>query len=220
MKKYKVVIFDLDGTLLDTLKGITDAVNLTFKDLGYNVQHDYVTAKSFIGSGAMEFVKRAMKGMDLTFEEADKIGKRFLVNYQKLQKGASSPFLGVNELLIDLKKNGYKVAIASNKPQSLLDEIVDDKFPNIEFDVRFGQRKDVPVKPDPTVINIIREMLNVSKEECLYVGDSEYDYLTARNAGIDSMIVKYGYGFYDKDFMKKTTYQVDSVEEIRKMLLN
>ena len=84
MKKYKAVIFDLDGTLLDTLKGITDAVNLTFKELGYNVQHDYVTARHFIGAGAMNFVKRAADGLTITPEEGKKIGDTFLMYYDKI----------------------------------------------------------------------------------------------------------------------------------------
>lgn len=219
MKKYKTIIFDLDGTLLDTLKGITDAVNLTFKQLGYDIRHDYVTAKNFIGSGALEFVNRAMKGMDLTFEKKDEIGQRFLLNYKKLQNKASNPYLGVSELLKDLKEAGYKICLASNKPQALLDAIIDEKFPDIKFDIRFGQRNDVPIKPDPTIVNIIRKELNIKKEECLYVGDSIYDYETAKNANVDCMIVKYGYGFYDQEFVKKSTFAVDHVEDIRKILL-
>ena len=130
--KYKAVIFDLDGTLLDTLKGITDAVNLTFEQLGYNVKHDYVTAKNFIGAGAMMFVKRAMAGMEITNEEGAKIGETFLVNYDKLQGPNTKPFPGVTELLKDLKKAGMIICLASNKPQMLLEHVIDDKFPDID----------------------------------------------------------------------------------------
>ena len=217
--KYKAVIFDLDGTLLDTLKGITDAVNLTFEQLGYNVRHDYVTAKNFIGAGAMMFVKRAMAGMEITPEQGAQIGERFLINYDKLQGPETEPFPGIPELLKDLKKAGMYVCLASNKPQMLLEHVIDEKFPDIEFDARLGQRKGIPEKPNPHCLYEVMDKFNLKKEECLYVGDSVYDYETARNGNIDVCIVKYGYGFYDQEFAKKSTFAVDSVEDLRKLLL-
>lgn len=217
--KYKAVIFDMDGTLLDTLKGITDSVNLAFEQLGYDVHHDYVTAKNFIGAGALEFVRRAMKGMDITDEQGKEIGKHFLENYRKLQGPLSVPFDGIPELLVDLKKKGYFVCIASNKPQHLLDNVVEEKFPDFKFDAVLGQRWGIPEKPNPYVIEEIQQKFNISSDDCLYIGDSEYDYLTAKNAKIDCMIVKYGYGFYDRDFMKYVTYAVDDVNDIRNILL-
>jgi len=218
--KYKALIFDLDGTLLDTLRGITDAVNATFKELGYNVQHDYVTAKNFIGAGAINFVKRACKGMDINEEQGALIGETFLKYYDKLQGTNTTLFPGIRELLDDLKKAGYLICLASNKPQILLEHVIDDKFPGFEFDVRLGQRKGIPYKPDPYVIREIEERFKLLPSECLYIGDSEYDYQTAFNAKIDCCIVKYGYGFYDQDFVKKSTYNVDSVKDLRKLLLD
>ena len=217
--KYKAVIFDLDGTLLDTLKGITDAVNLTFEQLGYPVKHDYVTARHFIGAGAMMFVKRAMKGMDVTTEEGTLIGETFLKNYDKLQGPATKPFPGIPELLKDLKKAGYIVCLASNKPQILLDHVIDEKFPDIEFDMRLGQRNGIPEKPNPHCLYEVMDKYNLKNSECLYVGDSVYDYETAHNGNVDCCIVKYGYGFYDQDFVKKSTFAVDSVEKLRELLL-
>ena len=217
--KYKAVIFDLDGTLLDTLKGITDAVNLTFEQLGYSLRHDYVTAKNFIGAGAMNFVKKAMAGLDLTEEEGRKIGETFLINYDKLQGPNTVPFEGISELLKDLKKAGYIVCLASNKPQMLLEHIIDEKFPDIKFDMRLGQRKGIPEKPNPHCLYEVMEKFNLKNKECLYVGDSVYDYETAKNGKVDCCIVKYGYGFYDQDFVKKSTYCVDSVEGLRDLLL-
>lgn len=217
--KYKAIIFDLDGTLLDTLKGITDAVNLTFKKLGYNIVHNYVTAKNFIGAGAMNFVKRACKDLTLTEQEGDVIGKTFLEYYDQLQGPRTAPFEGIPELIKDLKKAGYIVCLASNKPQILLEHVIDEKFPDFDFDLRLGQRKGIPEKPNPHCIEEVRNKFNLNKEDCLYVGDSEYDFQTATNAGIDCCIVKYGYGFYDQEFAKKSTYLVDSVADLRKLLL-
>ena len=217
--KYKAIIFDMDGTLLDTLKGITDAVNLTFEQLGYSLRHDYETAKNFIGAGAMTFVRRAMKGLDITDEEGDLIGKTFLKNYDKLQGPRSVPFDGIIDLLLDLKKAGYYICVASNKPQFLLEHVVADKLSSVPFDAILGQRAGIPEKPNPYVIEEIKQKFNVSSSECLYVGDSEYDYKTAENAKIDCLIVKYGYGFYDQEFAKKTKYTADTVNDIRKLLI-
>ena len=217
--KYKAVIFDMDGTLLDTLKGITDSVNLAFEQLGYSVRHDYKTAKHFIGAGALEFVRRAMKGMDITDKQAQEIGEHFLDNYLHLQGPLSVPFPGIIDLLNDLKKSGYYVCIASNKPQHLLDNVVLDKFPDFKFDAVLGQRNGIPEKPNPYVIEEIEHLFNITNNDCLYIGDSEYDYLTAKNANIDCMIVKYGYGFYDEPFMNNVTYSVNDVDDIRKILL-
>lgn len=217
--KYKAVIFDLDGTLLDTLKGITDAVNLTFEELGYPLRHDYKTARNFIGAGAMEFVRRASVGLNLNEEQAAEVGETFLKNYLILQRQSTVPFEGMNELLKDLKKAGYYVCLASNKPQHLLEDIIDKTFPDVIFDARLGQRKGVPEKPNPYCIFEVMKKFNLTNSECLYVGDSVYDYETASNAKIDCCIVKYGYGFYDQDFVKKSTFAVDSVKDLRNLLL-
>ena len=218
--KYKAVVFDLDGTLLDTLKGITDAVNKTFEVLGYNLKHDYDTARNFIGAGAMNFVKRAASGLDLTPEKGAEIGETFLYYYDKMQGPATKPFDGIPELLKDLKKAGYIVCLAANKPQRLLEHVIDEKFPDIKFDVRIGQRNGIPEKPNPHCLYEIMDKFNLTNKDLLYIGDSIYDYETAHNGNVDCCIVKYGYGFYDQDFVKKSTYAVDSVSELRNLLIN
>ena len=217
--KYKCLIFDLDGTLLDSLQGILDAANLTFKELGYNIHRTFEEGKYFIGAGAIEFARRAMKGSDIPLEKEAEVMERFLVNYQKIQSVATKPFEGISELLNDLEKDEHFLAIASNKPQVLLDPIVKQLFPNVIFKVALGQRINKPEKPDPHIIFEIMDACKVDANDCVYIGDSEYDYKTAHNAGIDSIICKYGFGFYDKPWVKKASYTVDSVEELRKFLI-
>lgn len=217
--KYKCVIFDLDGTLLDSLQGILDAANLSFKEMGYNVQRSYEEGKYYIGAGAIEFARRAMKGFDMSPEKEQEMLDRFLVNYKRIQSEATKPFNGIVELLEDLQKAGYYLAIASNKPQILLDPIVKQLFPTIKFKAALGQRINTPEKPNPHIIFEIENICKVSLDECVYVGDSEYDYKTAHNAGIDLILCKYGFGFYDQPWVKKATYSVDTVEDIRKILI-
>lgn len=216
--KYKCAIFDLDGTVLESLQGILDAVNMSFKQLGFNVERTYEEAKYFIGAGAIEFARRAMKGQNIPLDREQEVMETFLVNYAKTQSEVTKPFKGILELFEELRKNGVKVCIASNKPQILLEPVLKQLFPTFNFDVAYGQRPNKPEKPDPFIIFEIFKELHVEPDECIYIGDSEYDYETAHNAGIDSVIVRYGYGFYDKPWIKKATYIVDSVNELRELL--
>ena len=217
--KYKCLIFDLDGTLLDSLQGILDAANLSFKEMGYNVQRTFEEGKHFIGAGAIEFARRAMKGTNIPLEKEPEIMERFLINYSRIQSEATKPFKGIPELLEELQNAGYYLAIASNKPQILLEPIVKQLFPNIRFDVALGQRKNKPEKPDPFIIFEIMKACKVEANDCIYIGDSEYDYKTAHNAGIDCVICKYGFGFYDQSWIKKPTYLVNTVDELKTLLL-
>lgn len=216
--KYKCVIFDLDGTLIDSLQGILDACNETFKQLGYNIHNTIDEAKHFIGAGATEFARRALAGRKITLEEEQKAMDLFLENYGRTQVVSAKAFPGVVEFLQRLKAQGYKLCIASNKPQELLKPIVKQIFGDELFDIALGQLPNAPEKPDPFIINKIIGSLNINKSDCIYVGDSEYDVDTAINSNLDSIIVKYGYGFYDQPWIKKATHVVDSLNELEKLL--
>ena len=216
--KYKCIIFDLDGTLLDSLQGILDAANLSFKECGYDINYSYEEGKHFIGAGAIEFARRAMKGTSIPIEKEKDILERFLINYRRIQAIETKPFKGINEMLGDLQKEGFYLNIASNKPQILLEPIVKQSFPEIKFKAALGQRMNKPEKPDPFIIFEIMKECGVDSKDCIYVGDSEYDYKTAHNAGIDCVICRYGFGFYDQPWLKKATYVVDTVEELTELL--
>ena len=216
--KYKCAIFDLDGTLIDSLQGILDAVNLSFKQLGFNIERTYEESKYFIGAGAIQFARRAMEGQNIPVDKERELMDLFLQNYAKTQAVVTKPFKGVIDMLKELKKRNYLICIASNKPHMLLESVVKQLFPGIKFDVAIGQKPNTPEKPDPFMVFQIFKELNVEPNECIYVGDSQYDMETAKNAGIDSVIVRYGYGFYDKPWIKKATYVVDSVNELKKLL--
>ena len=216
--RYKCAIFDLDGTLIDSLQGILDAVNMSFKQLGFNIERTYEESKYFIGAGAIQFARRAMEGQNIPIEKEREVMDLFLQNYAKTQTIVTKPFAGIIEMLKELKKRNYLICIASNKPHMLLESVVKQLFPDIKFDIALGQKPNTPEKPDPFIIFQIFKKLNVKPEDCIYVGDSQYDMETARNAGIDSVIVRYGYGFYDKPWIKKATYIVDSVNDLKKLL--
>lgn len=217
--KYKCAIFDMDGTLIDSLQGILDAINITFEQLGFNVKRNYDEAKYFIGAGAVEFARRAMKGQSIPLDKEKEITELFLNNYAKTQSVSAKPFPGIVEMVKDLKKHGIKVCIASNKPHILLVPVVKQLFPDFEFDAVCGTKPNKPEKPNPHVVFEIMKMFNLKDDECVYVGDSECDYKTAHNAGINLIVTKYGYGFYDEPWMNKVTQSVESVEELKERLL-
>ena len=159
-----------------------------------------------------------MKGQNIPLDKEREVMERFLVNYQIIQSKQTKPFPGIVEMLKTFQDKGYYLAIASNKPQILLDPIVKQLFPDINFAATLGQRINTPEKPNPHIIFEIMKICKVDANDCLYIGDSEYDYKTAHNAGIDCVIGKYGFGFYDEPWIKKCTYVVESVKELENLL--
>lgn len=218
MKKYKCIIFDLDGTLVDSLQGILNAVNLTFKDYGMDVVRNREEGLTFIGAGSREFANRALKGIEINDDLREEFIQKFLVHYNETQKTDAKLYDGIKEFIVSLKDNGYKVVIATNKPHQLLLPLIEQLFGEIKFDMLLGNIASRPPKPNPDIIYEIMNELNLKENECLYVGDSEYDYLTAHNANIDSLIVTYGYGFYKEPWLSNATYIVNSVQELDKFL--
>lgn len=219
MNKYKAIIFDMDGTLLDTMSGIIKAINKTFEKFGYDIKFTNVDGKYFIGAGAAEFANRALKRAGIENIDLMEFRNAFLSFYQKYQKTGTKPFENLDKLLIKLKENGYLVGICSNKPQKLLDEVTAQMFPNNKFDIIVGQRVGIPCKPEPKMFELIKKGLKLKTEEILYIGDSEYDYQFAKNAKADCLIVTYGYGIYENDFMNYVTYKANNVHELERMLL-
>ena len=215
-KHYKCVMFDLDGTLVDSLQGILNALNKTFKDFGMDIVKTPEDGKHYIGAGSREFVRRALVDLNIDPETQEDFTKKFLAHYDETQKTDAALYDGIKELVVSLKKKGYKVAIATNKPHHLLLPLVKQLFGDIEFDALLGNKPERAPKPNPAIIYEIMEMFQLEKKDCLYVGDSEYDYLTAFNAGIDCLIVTYGYGFYSEDWGKEITNRVNSVSELAK----
>ena len=219
VKKYKAIVFDMDGTLLDTMSGIISAINKTFETLGFQVKFTNEDGKHFIGAGSAEFARRALARANIEGIDLMKFREIFLSNYEKFQATQTKPFDGLDKLLIDLKEHKYKIGICSNKPQELLDKVVQQMFPDVKFDFIVGQRPGVPCKPSPRMFWPVKKAVRTLNKNILYVGDSEYDYQFARNSLIDSCIVTYGYGIYSDRFMRYVTHTVNSVQELREMLL-
>jgi phosphoglycolate phosphatase len=186
----KTVIFDLDGTLVDTLGDLTDSMNYALASLGQPVHPESVT-KKLIGDGIFTFASRALK--DDQQHLADEVVKRMREHYRGNCLKKTSPYPGVKELIAELKKKGVKVAVLTNKDQNVARQIVEYYFGKNVFDRVVGVVDRVPVKPEPAAATKLMAEMGVAKEDCLLVGDSGIDIDTAKAAGIRSIGVSWGF---------------------------
>lgn len=211
MNKYKLIIFDLDGTLLDTLQDLTDSVNYSLSSLGYPLR-SIDEVRCFVGNGIRKLIERAVPhGCSVT--DVDNVFNVFDCHYKLHNSEKTKPYEGICQLIKNLKEKGYLLAVLSNKANYPVLQLCDKFFPNC-FDVVFGEREGVRKKPFPDGVIEIVNLLSVSLEQTIYVGDSDVDIVTANNAGIDHCIVTWG--FREKDFLQNCGAKllVDSVNDL------
>ena len=188
----KLVIFDLDGTLLDTIADLATSANHALKQLGYPT-HDVETIRTFVGNGINKLLFRALPDEEKTEENMMRMRAHFVPYYDVHNADLSAPYPGIVSLLEELQAKGKMIAVASNKYQEATVKLVRHYFPTIDFVEILGQREGINVKPDPTIVFDILKKANVSPEETLYVGDSGVDMQTAINAGVDAVGVTWGF---------------------------
>ena len=179
----KCCIFDLDGTLLDTIGTITYFVNLTLDRCGLPKTTEE-ECKYFAGDGARELIKRALnsKGKNPSAEEFEEIFKFYRNAYDQNPLYMTGAFPGISELLSKLSEKGIKLCVLSNKPDTAVRPIVENFFPGI-FDIARGGRDGIPLKPNPKAALEIAEELGVLPDECAFVGDTSVDIETGKNLG-------------------------------------
>lgn len=201
---YKGIIFDLDGTLLNTIDDIRFAMNYALNRSGLG-EASLDDVKNFVGSGVKVLVDRALKHFNVTEieyqEKFNNVLSDYMDKYEKCRMDTTAPYEGIIEVLTKLKNKGIKLGVLSNKPDRDTKAIVEKFFPNM-FDIVYGQIEEYKIKPDPGLINKMIKMFNLDRKEVLYVGDSEVDILTAKNAYVDSLGV--GYGFRSKELLIKS----------------
>lgn len=209
----KAVIFDFDGTLSDTIYSIQYFANKTLEKYGLKTA-DTEQFKKFVGDGAKILIKRLLKnaGEDPDGELSAKILKEYNESYDSNPLYLVRPYDGICEMLNTLADMGIKTAILSNKPNSTARKIAASIFGGFKFNAVYGQRDGIPVKPDPTSVNMIMEELGVSPDECLYVGDTSTDMQTGRNAGIFKIGVLWG--FRDREDLKDADIIIENPNEI------
>ncbi len=214
---FKAVLFDLDGTLLDTIEDLGDSMNSVLARSGYPV-HDNEAYKYFVGDGVRTLVQRALPENKRTAEEIDRSLTAMQAEYAVRWADKTVLYPGMAGLLDGLAKKGLKCAVLSNKPDTFTKQIIEKLLPDWTFYPVFGERQGIPKKPDPAGALEIAQILEVRPEECLYIGDTGTDMKTANAAGMYAVGVLWG--FRKKDELLENGARVLAAEpaEILKLL--
>lgn len=188
----RLIIFDLDGTLLNTIADLAQSTNHALHALGYPT-HEESAYNFMVGNGINKLFERALPEGEKSEENVLRVRKEFIPYYDVHNADKSRPYPGISELLEQLQAKGLQIAVASNKYQAATEKLIAHYFPGIRFTAVFGQREGVNVKPDPTIVEDILAIAKVAKEDVLYVGDSGVDMQTAINARVTSCGVTWGF---------------------------
>lgn len=210
----KTVIFDLDGTLLNTLEDLKNATNFALSEFGYP-KRSLEEVRCFVGNGVRKLIERAVPE---NCENVDECLCIFKKNYSENMCNRTVPYNGIVKILKDLKSNGVKIGVVSNKFDSAVKELCKKYFGNL-IDIAIGQADDVPKKPAPDGVFKAMKELGADKSSTAYVGDSEVDVQTAKNSGLPCIGVTWG--FRDKEVLKGADFIVDNpcdiIDVIRSM---
>lgn len=214
--KYECAIFDLDGTILDTLEDLTDSLNYALLQAGYP-KRSISEVRSFVGNGIRKLIERGVpKG---TKEEMiQKVYCDFTEHYRVHCADKTKPYAGIPELLQTLKTAGCRIAVVSNKADYAVKELCSQYFDGL-FDVAVGERSGILKKPAPDSVNEVLKLLDADKSLAVYIGDSEVDIQTAANAGMEVIIVEWG--FRTRPFLEEHGARnfVSSPEELGTFIL-
>ena len=192
---YKNIFFDLDGTLINSIYDLHDSVNYILNKYGYK-ERSLEEINSFVGNGLKKLL---LLSLPEKRDDFDLIYNDFSNYYFTHCCIKTKPYDGIIEVLKKLKSKGIKLAVITNKPQNAAQEICEEFFNGL-FDVVTGEKEGIARKPEPEMVEITLKKLNAQKSETLYVGDSEVDILTGKNAGLKVLSVSYG--FRDKTYLK------------------
>lgn len=214
----KLVIFDLDGTLLNTIADLAHSTNHALNKLGYPT-HEVEAYHFMVGNGINKLFERALPEGAKTAENLLRVRNEFVPYYDMHNADDSHPYPGVSTLLSYLQSKSIQLAVASNKYQAATEKLVAHYFPEIHFTAVFGQREGINVKPDPTIVFDILKIANMEKKEVLYIGDSEVDMQTAANAGVTACGVTWGFRPRTELEELNPLYIVDSAEDIQRLIL-
>lgn len=214
--RYKLAIFDLDGTILNTLEDLADSLNYALEESGYP-KRTIDEVRQFVGNGIRKLMERGVpKGTSK--EAVDQVHERFTGHYKVHCADKTRPYDGIMEMLQDLRRAGCQTAVVSNKADYGVQELCGQYFKGM-FDVAVGERPGILKKPAPDSVNEVLRLLDTDRQDAVYIGDSEVDIETAANAGMDHIIVDWG--FRDEEFLKArgAKRMVSNPGEIEKIVL-
>ena len=217
--KYDIVIFDLDGTLLNTIGDLAASVDYVMRSRNLP-EHTDAEYRQMVGGGIKRLVERALpEALAANEEYVDECVTQFRRYYVDNIDRHTVPYEGMCELLADLQRSGVKLAVASNKFQHGTDRLVSKFFSDIDFVAVEGNREGAPLKPDPQIVTGILSRTGIVPERAVMIGDSGIDIRTAQAAGIDAIGVAWGFRFAEELYEAGAQRVVSHVEELREYLL-
>ena len=187
-----LAIFDLDGTLLNTIDDLGNSCNHALRSMGFPT-HALMSYPMLVGNGITRLIERALPDEARTPEIINSARRLFVDHYNDHCCDATVPYPGIPQLLAELNKRNVNIAVASNKYDSAVHRIIARYFPDIRFAAIFGQLEGIPTKPDPSIVFEILTACPTPKSETLFIGDSAVDIETARRACVDSVGVTWGF---------------------------
>ncbi len=214
---FRCVIFDLDGTLLDTLEDLADAGNYTCRLKGWP-EHPVDAYKYFVGNGIPKLVERFTPEMFRTPQELKGALEIFVPYYDAHKEDKTVPYEGIPKALARLKAAGVKMAVLTNKAHPLAKDVVERYFPGV-FSFVQGALPDCPTKPDPTLLHRLMERMGAEMGETLFVGDSNVDVRTAKNGGLPCCGVLWGFRTREELQAEGADHIVASPDQLAELIL-
>lgn len=189
----KLFIFDLDGTLLDTVRDLGKCCNHILQGEGYPT-HPIDSYYAFVGNGIAKLIERALPAEKASAQEAARLLPSFRSYYDIHKADETRPYEGLSALLDKLQQRNALIAVASNKYQKATEELIERFFPQIAFAAVLGQRDGTPIKPHPAIVHDIMSITGITDtKDIMYIGDSLVDMNTAKNADVESVAVTWGF---------------------------
>ncbi|WP_367925751.1 HAD family hydrolase [uncultured Ruthenibacterium sp.] len=213
---YQAVIFDLDGTLLDTIGDLAAAGNFTLQTMGF-AGHTVEEYKYMVGNGIPMLLHRMLPEKARTPADEQRAADLFFPYYNEHKEDTTKPYEGMPALLESLRTAGVKLGVVSNKEDHLTRQVIERYFPGVFHEVR-GHVLGTPTKPDPHLVNEMRKAFSLMPEQVLYVGDSNVDMFTANNAGLDGCGVLWGFRTAAELQQAGAKYLVHTPVELEKLI--
>ncbi len=213
--RYKIAIFDMDGTILNTIDDLADSTNHILKE--YNMPtHTVDEIKSFVGNGIHKLIERAVE-KGTSDEVIEEVFNSFNAYYKDHCAIKTRAYDGIEKLICELKKEGVITAVVSNKADYGVQSLCKQYFDGL-FDFAVGDKAGQRRKPYPDSVYAVLDKFKIEKKDAVYIGDSEVDVATAKNAGIDLFAVSWGFRTKDVLINEGASYIVDSPKELLKLM--
>lgn len=213
----KAVLFDLDGTLLNTIDDLADSANYALSQRGYP-SHDTEAYKYFVGNGMAKLLERVLPGEKRSQEEIAALRDIYASYYESHAFDKTRPYEGIPELLDELRKRGLRLGGVSNKPDDQTQLTVSRMFNSDAFDFVTGNRPEFPLKPNPDVVFHVLRALHTLPGECMFMGDTGIDMQTAKRSGCTAVGVTWGFRKKEELDENGADYVIDAPSELLNLL--